>query len=123
MRIEESVNPGQILIDCLDCGAMFPVEDFRTGSFAGMVSEMYERSRRCPACEGKRKSEEERQAREAHRAELAARLPELLERSGAKRLWLVHHDPRSTDAQLLEREAQIGRTDVRFAREGDMLQL
>lgn len=48
---------------------------------------------------------------------------ELLERSGAKRLWLVHHDPRSTDAQLLEREAQIGRTDVRFAREGDMLQL
>ena len=84
MKIEASGTPGKILIDCLDCGAMFPVEDFREGSFAGTAAEMYERSRYCPDCEEKRKSEESRRIREARRAELAARLPELLERSGVE---------------------------------------
>ena len=48
---------------------------------------------------------------------------ELLERSGAKRLLLVHHAPRCTDEMLLEREARIGREDVRFAREGEVIEL
>ena len=47
----------------------------------------------------------------------------LLERSGAKRLWLVHHDPRSTDAELFAREARFGREDLRFAREGEEIVL
>lgn len=41
----------------------------------------------------------------------------------AKRLLLVHHDPKSTDAQLSEREEAIGRADVRFAREGEVFVL
>ena len=41
----------------------------------------------------------------------------------AKRLLLVHHDPKSTDAQLSEREDAIGRADVRFAREGEVFVL
>ena len=48
---------------------------------------------------------------------------ELMERSGAKSLLLVHHDPRSTDGVLLEREAQIARGNVRYAREGEVILL
>lgn len=47
----------------------------------------------------------------------------LLEKSGAGRLWLIHHDPHSTDAELLSREARIGRETVRYAREGDEIDL
>lgn len=48
---------------------------------------------------------------------------ELLERSGAKRLRLIHHDPGSADAALLAREARLGRENVRFAREGEEIVL
>ncbi len=48
---------------------------------------------------------------------------ELMERCGAKRLLLVHHDPGCTDQDLLEREARIGRADVGFAREGEVIEL
>ncbi len=48
---------------------------------------------------------------------------ELLERSGAKQLLLVHHDPSHTDRQLLNREAQIGRANVHFAREGEVISI
>ena len=48
---------------------------------------------------------------------------ELLERSGARRLLIVHHAPHCTDETLLEREARIGRADVRFARDGEVIEL
>ena len=48
---------------------------------------------------------------------------ELMERCGAKRLLLIHHDPDSTDTELLRREARIGRENVRFAREGEVIEL
>ncbi len=48
---------------------------------------------------------------------------ELMERSGAGRLLLIHHDPGSSDADLLNRESQIGRENVRFAREGETIDL
>ena len=48
---------------------------------------------------------------------------ELMERCGAKRLLLIHHDPMSTDQALLERERRIGRAEIRFAREGDIIEL
>ena len=48
---------------------------------------------------------------------------DLLRRSGAKRLWIVHHDPASTDEVLLGREQSMGCDVVRFAREGDTIEL
>ncbi len=48
---------------------------------------------------------------------------ELMERCCAKRLLLIHHDPGCTDADLLEREKRIGRQNVRFAREGEVIEL
>ncbi|MCR4706809.1 MAG: hypothetical protein K5746_02570 [Clostridiales bacterium] len=47
----------------------------------------------------------------------------LLETSRAKRLLLIHHDPHSTDSELLDRERQIGRENVHFAREGEVIDL
>ncbi len=47
----------------------------------------------------------------------------LKERCGAKHLLIVHHDPHSTDSALLARERALGRDDVRFAREGEVIEL
>ncbi|MBQ6927757.1 MAG: MBL fold metallo-hydrolase [Oscillospiraceae bacterium] len=48
---------------------------------------------------------------------------ELMERCGAKRMLLVHHSPSATDAQLLHRQGQLGRENVTFAREGEVLSI
>ena len=47
----------------------------------------------------------------------------IMERANVKRLLIVHHDPHSTDAQLFAREHTLGRPDVRFAREGETIEL
>ena len=46
---------------------------------------------------------------------------ELLERSGAKQLLMIHHDPQRTDAELLAAEKTLGRDNMRFAREGETI--
>ena len=46
---------------------------------------------------------------------------ELLERSGAKQLLLIHHDPQRTDAELLAIEKKLGPDNMRFAREGEII--
>lgn len=48
---------------------------------------------------------------------------ELMERTGAGRLLLIHHDPKSTDEMLLSRERAIRRVGVSFAREGEVIEL
>ena len=45
----------------------------------------------------------------------------MMERCGAKRLLLIHHDPQASDKVLLEREKQIVHKNVRFAREGEVI--
>ena len=47
----------------------------------------------------------------------------LLQKSRAKRLLLIHHDPHSADCELLARERRIGLQNVRFAREGEVIDL
>lgn len=53
----------------------------------------------------------------------AAKGVELMDRCGAKRLLLIHHDPSRTDAQLASMGAAIGRETVRFARAGETIAL
>ena len=48
---------------------------------------------------------------------------ELLEAAGAKSMLLVHHDPLSTDEILLQREGQLNRNDIRYARQGETVEL
>ena len=48
---------------------------------------------------------------------------ELLERSGAGRLLLIHHSPYAADEELLAREQELGRENVRYAREGEVIVL
>ena len=47
----------------------------------------------------------------------------LMKRCGAKRLLVVHHDPRSTDQVLHAREQALGASNIRFAREGEVIEL
>ena len=48
---------------------------------------------------------------------------ELLTRSGAGRLLLIHHAPRASDEELLRREQKLGRENVRYARQGEVIDL
>ena len=48
---------------------------------------------------------------------------ELLDRCGARFMWIVHHDPQRTDAELHAMAAQIFRKNVHFTREGDEIVL
>ncbi len=48
---------------------------------------------------------------------------ELMRNCEAKRLLLIHHDPKSTDGVLRHRERQLGCDNVRFAREGEVIAL
>ncbi|MCR5487181.1 MAG: hypothetical protein K6F35_06580 [Lachnospiraceae bacterium] len=47
----------------------------------------------------------------------------LLEESGASFMLLVHHDPLSTDEELRKREEGLGRSDIRYARQGETVEL
>lgn len=47
----------------------------------------------------------------------------LMERTSAKRMLLIHHDPRSDDQKLEQRERSLGMANVRFAREGEVIEL
>ena len=68
-------------------------------------------------------TEEEAMARRGFGHSCPEKGLELLERSGAKRLRLIHHDPGSADAVLLAREVRLGRENARFAREGEEILL
>lgn len=47
----------------------------------------------------------------------------MIRQSGAKRMLLIHHDPGSTDKILLDRETRLGLENVRYAREGETIEL
>lgn len=68
-------------------------------------------------------TEEEYQIRKGFGHSTPEKGVELMELCGAKRLLLTHHDPLSKDLMLLEREQTINRADVRFAREGQVIEL
>ena len=48
---------------------------------------------------------------------------DLMRQSGAKRLLVIHHDPRSTDKTLRARERALGNPVVRFAHEREVIEL
>ena len=48
---------------------------------------------------------------------------ELMERCGAKRLLLIHHDPQASDEELLRRERQFNNESIRYAREGEEIEI
>ena len=90
MKIQDTDTPGNILIDCMNCGAMFPVPDFRDGDLADTMQKCYESCRLCEKCTKAAEQEKLRQKQEAHRAERIARLPQLLEAAGIE--YLYSHD-------------------------------
>ena len=48
---------------------------------------------------------------------------ELMERCGAKRLLLIHHDPQASDEELLYRERRFNSERIRYAREGEEIEI
>ena len=90
MIVQPSNQAGEILIDCLDCGKLYPVADFRTGEFADVLRQSFERSRRCPECANRRRQDREQREREIERQVRQTRLPEILAASGVD--YLYCHD-------------------------------
>jgi len=82
MRIEESITPGMILIDCSNCGKMFEIDDFRGESFEDDIRSLLEKNRPCPDCTEAQQQEEEQREQAERKNERLAKLPELLDRAG-----------------------------------------
>ena len=75
MIIEETHTPGIIRIDCIDCGKMYPEQDFREEPFANLLQRSMEMYRYCPACEEKRRMETEKKALEDAKKKRYRELP------------------------------------------------
>lgn len=86
MKLEES-GAGKLRVDCLECGRMYEIPDFRDSLVAEMIAEYYEGNRCCPDCEKRKKEEAERRRTAEETERRKARLPELLEASGIPRLY------------------------------------
>ena len=85
MKIQETEQPGKIRIDCMECGSMFEVADFREES--DIIRQCYEKYRKCPACEERAEEESRRREQETRRAARLAELPRLLEEAGIDSLY------------------------------------
>lgn len=68
-------------------------------------------------------TEQESLAKKGFGHSTAERGVELMARSEAKRLWLIHHDPQSSDEELLRRERQFNSENIRYAREGEEIEI
>lgn len=126
LRIDcmEGRHPGGCLVFRVSCGekSLVYATDFEHehDGFAGL--ETFAKDTDLLLYDGQY-SPEEYEARKGFGHSTAEKGVELMERCGAKRLLLIHHDPGCTDEELLSRERRIGRDDVRFAREGEVIQL
>lgn len=94
MIIQETLMPGKILIDCMTCGGMFLVDDYRNEIIADTVQQCFERYRKCDSCRTAEKQAMQQQKIMEHRAQLEAQLPQLMEAAGLPRNYT--HD-RETD--------------------------
>lgn len=90
MKILETDTPGNILIDCMNCGTMFPVPDFRDGDLADIMQKCYQSWRLCEKCTKAAEQQRHHQEQEAHKAEIIAKLPQLLKDAGIE--YLYSHD-------------------------------
>ncbi|MBR2510422.1 MAG: ATP-binding protein [Lentisphaeria bacterium] len=82
MKIEESKNSGFILVDCLSCGNLYEIADFRNDQFANVVSNILEQDRTCPACEMRKALDESAEEDRKKKERTAQNLPELVKKSG-----------------------------------------
>jgi ribonuclease BN (tRNA processing enzyme) len=68
-------------------------------------------------------TEEEYGSRKGFGHSTAMKGLELLVRSGAKKLLLIHHNPSAADKELLYRERVLFHPKIRYAREGEVYEL
>lgn len=92
MILKESDHPGQLLTDCMECGAIFHIHDFRHEIFADTVKKCLEKVRLCPHCEALQLLKEKEAAKlekEKYRLlELRNNLPQILEKAGIPRNYI-----------------------------------
>ena len=117
-------HPGDCMIFKLRCGekSLVYATDFEPDaeSFARLAA--FARGTDLLLYDGQY-TEEEYGKRKGFGHSTAEKGSELMTRCGVKRMLLIHHAPESSDEELLKREAELGRDDVRFAREGDVIVL
>lgn len=118
----EGRHPGGCRIIRADCGGkrLIYATDYEpdAASFSALVS--FSRGADLLLYDAQYTSEEYVR-RQGYGHSTAEKGVELLGRSGAKRLLLIHHDPHASDEELLRRERQLGMENVRYAREGEVM--
>lgn len=96
MIIQETPNPGKILIDCMTCGTMFEIDDYRNELIADTVRKCYERFRKCDPCRTAEQQARQQQHIRERKAQINAQLPELLETAG-----IPHNYSHDRDTNLI----------------------
>ncbi len=126
LRIDcmEGRHPGGCLVFRVSCGekSLVYATDYEHEKYGFAELEKFAQGTDLLLYDGQY-SPEEYKARRGFGHSTGEKGVELMKRCGARRLLLVHHDPGCTDRELLIREARIGRADVRFAREGEVIEL
>ena len=92
MILKESNQAGQLLTDCMECGTIFRIPDFRHEIFADTVKKCLEKVRLCPHCEALQLLKEKEAAKlekEKYRLlELRNNLPLILQKAGIPRNYI-----------------------------------
>ena len=87
MKILETNIPDKILIDCQNCGGMFPVDDFRSEEYADVVRNCFEKHRLCDACRDLEELQKSQEASGQEKVQRAAKLPQLINSAGLEPLY------------------------------------
>ena len=92
MILKKSNQPGQLLTDCMECGVLFSIPDFRHEIFAETVENCLKKVRLCQHCEALqllRKKESAKAEKEKYRLlDLRNNLPLFLEKAGIPRNYI-----------------------------------
>lgn len=88
MRIIESKNQGKILVDCLICGSLFEIDDFRSSDFSEVFERFYLKSRKCDSCEQKELEKKHHEEEEKQKKIRLSKLRETLEINGFEKNYI-----------------------------------
>lgn len=86
MKIIETPN-GKIKVDCLSCGNLFEIEDFRQNFLSEVLQKYYENHRQCPHCLEKEEKKDREEKKIRAQEEFEKKIPKLIEEAGIERLY------------------------------------
>ena len=93
MTIEDA-GPGRIRTDCLECGALYELDDFRGQESESFMREILDRDRRCPLCAERHAKRRQAAEQEQYRRTRMLRLADIALEAGLPKKYTPDAPPR-----------------------------